>query len=676
VEAFAVAVRWLHFTGATVLVGVFAFLLVIARPASRAAGPDGMAMLEGLDRRLLGLARWMLAATVAASGLDLWRQTAVATGAGLGASLAPTALGAVLLTTQYGAVWLTRQALLVLAGGLLLLADEPRDARDWHALRLQAGGMSALSLSIIGAASHAASAQELPGLAIVVDAVHLLATGVWLGALGPLAILLHRTRGLPEPVGTALAAGATRRFSRLGLASVLALIASGTFNSWAQVNSVPALVGTAYGRWLLLKVGLLLPLVAIAAVNHFVLKPALVAAATTGRQATRVVGRLRRHVIAELALGAAILAVVAVLGLTTPARHDQVSWPLTYRLSWDATRSLPGVQTRVAIGSQMALFGFVAALLAAILKTRRWPVVLGAGAVAAVAGALVALPPLAVDAYPTTYLRPTVTYTAGSIVEGAEVFRSQCAVCHGEHGYGDGPAASGLRPRPADLTARHTADHTAGDMFWWLTHGIPGSAMPGFADRLSVDQRWDLINLIRILASAERARPMGPEIVPVPWLVGPDFTYTRGVGETRNLKDYRAERIVVLVLFTLPGSGPRLSQLQAAYGPLVRAGAEVLGIPVRSRGNVYRDLGNRPVAFPIAVDGAAEAAEAYRYLRPEPEEPAPDHLEFLIDRQGYVRARWSPAQGEGWSDPERLVAQVQRLAREPERAPAPAEHVH
>jgi putative copper resistance protein D len=613
---------------------------------------------------------------MACSLLDLWRQTAVATGTGLRASLTPAALGAVLLTTQYGAVWLARQALLVLAGGLLLLADEERDARDWLAHRLQAGGLSALSLAIIGAAGHAASAQELPGVAIAVDAVHLLATGVWLGALGPLAVLLQQSRGLPEPTRTALAAVATRRFSRLGLASVLALVATGLFNTWEHVNSLPALVGTAYGRWLLLKVGLLLPLVVIAAVNHLVLKPRLLAAVAGRRRAARMVDRLRRQVVAELGLGVAILGVVAVLGLTTPARHDQISWPFAFRLSWDATRSLPGVQTRVAIGSQMALLGLVAGLLAVILKTRRWPVVLGVGAAAATAGVMVALPPLAVDAYPTTYLRPSVTYAAGSIVDGGAVYRAQCVVCHGEHGYGDGPAASGLRPRPADLTARHAADHTAGDMFWWLTNGIPGSAMPGFAGRLSVDQRWDAINLIRILAAAEQARPMGPEIAPIPWLVGPDFTFTRGIGEARNLKDYRGRRMVVLVIFTLPGSGPRLSELNAAYGPLVRAGAEVLGVPIRPGRNIYRELGDRLVAFPIAVDGAAEAAQAYRLLRPEPEEAPPDHLEFLIDRQGYVRARWSPAQGDGWSDPGRLVAQVQRLASEPERAPAPAEHVH
>jgi len=56
--------------------------------------------------------------------------------------------------------------------------------------------------------------------------------------------------------------------------------------------------------------------------------------------------------------------------------------------------------------------------------------------------------------------------------------------------------------------------------------------------------------------------------------------------------------------------------------------------------------------------------------------PPPDHLEFLIDRQGYVRARWIPNEGPGWSVVPRLVAQIQRLAQEPPGAPAPDEHVH
>ena len=45
---------------------------------------------------------------------------------------------------------------------------------------------------------------------------------------------------------------------------------------------------------------------------------------------------------------------------------------------------------------------------------------------------------------------------------------------------GDGPGARGLAKPPADLTARHTADHTAGDLYWWLTHGIATGPMPAF----------------------------------------------------------------------------------------------------------------------------------------------------------------------------------------------------
>jgi hypothetical protein len=51
-------------------------------------------------------------------------------------------------------------------------------------------------------------------------------------------------------------------------------------------------------------------------------------------------------------------------------------------------------------------------------------------------------------------------------------------------------------------------------------------------------------------------------------------------------------------------------------------------------------------------------------------------MELLVDRQGYVRARWIPAGGDGWADPARLVAEVERLAREPARAPIADDHVH
>ncbi len=677
-EGFAVAVRWVHFVGASLLVGTFACLVLVAGPAARAGGPE--VALGPLDRRLVRLAAWSLALTLASGLLDLWRQTMIATGLGPGESLALSALGSVLLRTQYGTVWLVRHALLLLLGGFLLLTDAEQDARDWLALRLEGIALGVASLAILGAAGHAASAQQFPGVAIAVDGVHLLATGVWFGALVPLALLLRWTAALPEPPGALVAATAAGRFSALGLASVGALVATGIYNAWEQIGGFAPLFGTPYGQWLCLKLLLLVPLVAIAGGNLLVLRPRLIRAAARepGGDARAPTRRLCRNVLAEAVLGAAILGVVAVLGISTPARHAEPVWPFAFRFSWEATKILAGVQTRVAIGSQMALLGLVAGLLALIVRRRRWRVVLAAGVAAIGLGLWVALPPLAVDAYPTTYARPTVPYTATSVVEGHGLYRTHCAVCHGVAGYGDGPAAASLRPRPADLTARHTADHTAGDLFWWLTHGIKGSAMPGFGDRLSREERWDLINFLRALAAAEQARDLRPTVDPEPRFAAPDFAFTTGVGESHNLKDSRGERIVLLVLFTLPGSRERLVQLSEIYSALRLRGAEVLAIPLEGTRGVYRALGPAPIFFPIVVDGAEEAAATYAvFARDVTGDVTPRHVEFLVDRQGYLRARWIPGGSDGgWADPSRLVAEVERLAKEPARALPPSEHVH
>ena len=54
----------------------------------------------------------------------------------------------------------------------------------------------------------------------------------------------------------------------------------------------------------------------------------------------------------------------------------------------------------------------------------------------------------------------------------------------------------------------------------------------------------------------------------------------------------------------------------------------------------------------------------------------PPHMELLIDRSGYLRARWLPGVGgTGWANPTMVAAELQQLAREAP-APPPSEHVH
>jgi len=104
-----------------------------------------------------------------------------------------------------------------------------------------------------------------------------------------------------------------------------------------------------------------------------------------------------------------------------------------------------------------------------------------------------------VDAYPTTYIKNPLPLESEVMVRGRALFQAHCSVCHGQAGRGDGPAAAGLNPKPADLTSAHVDNHTDGDIFWWLNYGIAGSAMPGFKDTLSTIEYWELIRFIRSL---------------------------------------------------------------------------------------------------------------------------------------------------------------------------------
>lgn len=670
-DTLAAGVRLVHLGSACLLTGVFAFLLLVGRPAARAAGAQALDALHALDRRLLALALWALGAVLGSGLLDLARQAQVATGAGLGESLAPDVLAAVLGRTRYGAVWLARHALLGLLGVLLALRGRERDLADWVALRGEGLLLSGASLVLLAAAGHAASVEP-PGAAIAVHGAHLLAAAVWVGGLGPLLLFLRWARALPGDAARLAVTGAARRFSRVGLATVGLLAVTGVYAAAGQVAGVPALLGTPYGRWLLLKLALLALLLLVAAANLLVVRPRLEADADPAGPWAR----LGRHVGAELLLGLAILGVVAVLGLTTPARHAEVAWPLSFRLSWEATRDLAGVRTRVAVGSQVAVLGLVLALLALVVpgRRRRWAGAAGLGAVGL--GLATALPPLAVDAYPTTYLRPSAPYTVTSVVQGGAVYREHCADCHGPAGYGDGPRAGTLLRRPADLTGRHAADHTVGDLFWWVTQGVPRAGMPGFGERLPADARWDAINFVRTLGAAEQARlSLGPASAPRPSIVAPDFAYTPGVGAERTLKEHRGRSVVLLVFFTLPASTARLVQLGEAYREIRFRGGDVVAVPLEGAALVYRRLGRRLLLFPIAVEGAEEAAGAYAPFLTATGSPPP-HAELLVDRQGYLRARWTPGGSGGWADPAALLAEVERLASEVAQAPPADEHLH
>ncbi len=648
--------RFLHLAASVLLVGGAGVLLL--------AGPSDRPTARRWEAGLLTACRALILVALASALVAVGAQTALLEGRA-GAALEPAALERFLLHTQGGTVWLVRAGILFLLGAFLALRMDVRARADWRAARGEVVLLGALALGLIAGAGHAAAVEPGTATALAADVVHLAAAGLWIGGLLPLALLLRLAARAEGADARPYAVVAARRFSRAALAIVLVLIASGSWNTWLQVGSVPGLLGTAHGRWLLAKLAVFAAMLALAALNRRLVPRLGGEAETIGRPAMR---RLSRLVTGEAALALAVLAIVAVMSVTPPARHAEPTWPLSFRFSLDTLAAAPDFKSQVLIGSQVAVLGAVAVLAAALLPWLRLPI--AAGGVVVVAGGLaIALPPLVSDAYPTTYQRPAVPYQAGALAEGRELFAEHCASCHGAGGAGNGPRAPSLTPKPPDLRAHHVALHTAGDLFWWITHGRP--PMPAFGEVLSADARWSLVNYVRALAAADAARRLSPVVEPDrPSLVAPDFAFAVGPTPPRALKDYRARKIVLLVIYTLPASRARLTQLAENQGLLATLDVEIVAVPADADPDAIHRLGaDPPIFFPVVTEGARDIVAAYRMFSPAP------HAEFLIDRRGFLRAITAAAGAPG-GDVNGLLAEVQQLNSEKAPPPPPDEHVH
>ncbi|MGH7148393.1 MAG: c-type cytochrome, partial [Nitrospiraceae bacterium] len=332
----------------------------------------------------------------------------------------------------------------------------------------------------------------------------------------------------------------------------------------------------------------------------------------------------------------------------------------------------------------------LAAGAVALGRTKRWEtkwrIAIPAG-LAACALAL-ALPALAVQAYPETYRNTPVPFDAISVTNGIKLYAANCVPCHGPQAKGNGVRAKTFAKKPVDLlTEPHTAMHTAGDFFHWLTYGMPGTDMPGWADELSEEDRWDVLNYLHAISRGYQARLINPYVAPnQPYMAPQNFSYSAHDGASGTLKDFRREKTVLLVLFSWPESRTRLDQLRLAYATLSggKANTAVLAVPVNDPNQQDMATITAEMPFPVVTQGAPEIARSYALFRRTLSDPdlagegtTPKHMEFLIDRYGYLRARWIPAvDGAGWTDIGALVQQIEQLNREKEIRPPPDDHVH
>lgn len=301
-EVALAALRLAQFAGAAILFGAPLFLVYGLRTA--APGPLW-------SRPLTALAAGLLAVSAAAG---LTAQTAAMAGS-LRAALDPAMLLDVVATMPFGVAAATRTGAGLFA--LVLLAALP-PGRPLHAGTALVGGVALASFPWSG---HGAAGEGAAGaVQLGADIAHLLAAGVWVGALVALLAALRSARRRPDdraalvPLHAALAG-----FAGVGSAVVAVVVATGLVNSWFLVGpaGLPRLADTPWGQLLLLKLVVFAAMLALAAANRFRHTPAL-AAGLAAADPAPAVRSLRRSIAWETACAILVLALVALLGQLAP----------------------------------------------------------------------------------------------------------------------------------------------------------------------------------------------------------------------------------------------------------------------------------------------------------------------------------------------------------------------
>jgi putative copper resistance protein D len=645
-----ILVRAVHFAATLTLAGALIFATAIAGPVLRRVDDKAACDRAACTLRvqLLWIA-WLGLALALLSALVWLTLVAAQTG---------EAVWTVLLHTTLGHAWLVRLVPAALLGAALCwISPVQAGAARWMIAALLA---AAFTLALVHSGHAAATPGWFGTLHRTVDGLHLLAASAWLGGLLPLAPLLGAARRGAVPLATVR--DVTLRFSALGVISVGTLVATGIANGWILAGGAPGLVGTEYGRLLLVKVALFLAMVAVAAINRRHLTPRLARVSASTQANGDALRPLIRNCLVEATIGLAILFVIGALGTMPPGAVVQPSWPFALRLS-DAALGDPPLRATlvpalwtIAGGTVLA----VAAILVGLCVRRsRWWLIAAAGAIA-VALALFVLPALrvlTVEAYPTTYYRSPTAYSAGSILRGADLFTTYCAACHGRQGRGDGPAGRFFRVKPADLTADHVYGHTDGDLYWWITYGI-GEVMPPQGAALDEGARWNVIDFVRANADAARLGAAPAKVTDVGYRA-PNFAAICPDGSTVT-RDNLGGRVAHLVVGGGRGAATRLAR-----------------VATRDRdGVVIAIQAEEEIAAGAACrTDDAELAKVLAMFRGKAA-GQDEGAEFLIDPAGALRAGWAPGGKPDWSDADVLAREIAAVRDHPAAARPTGSHLH
>jgi copper transport protein len=320
----AVAARVVELAALGLLVGLLAFRLLVWGPAvdaagGLAAGERATALRHG--QRLFWRAFWALTilAGVAETAVLAAKSAVVFHTGLLDAVVHPTAAFRLVSASRFGDLLGWRcAALCVLVAVAFMTWSAEREAAPSAGRRGPLAAMALFglaALTLLASQGHASQAPLAP-LSVAADAVHLAGAAIWVGGLPCLiAVLFRASRELPD-AGRAVASATLKRFSRIALWSVAVIAVTGLARAAGELSAPAQLWSTGYGRDLMLKASLLLPILVIARRNRrFV--AALAGGLTPTADRLRAVGRSVRM---ELMIAAGIVTLAALLVAQIPGR--------------------------------------------------------------------------------------------------------------------------------------------------------------------------------------------------------------------------------------------------------------------------------------------------------------------------------------------------------------------
>ncbi|MFJ8012019.1 copper resistance CopC/CopD family protein [Streptomyces sp. NPDC096339] len=260
--------RYAAYAGFTVLVGAAAFILLCWRRGAAQRPLQKLVVRAWVTLTAATLVMLVLRTPYTGSGkfadafdLDGLRAVlATKTGASLVSRLLLLGAAALFIAVLLGVYARRQKDSADTAQGPAEESEGTRDTDDLTFGLAIGGTVVSAGIAATWALSEHASTGIQPGIAMPVDILHLLAAATWLGGLTALLITLHKVPGIER--------AAVQRFSKVAFVSVLVLAVTGVYQSWRQIGSWSALTGTDYGRLLLVKVGLVAVLIALAYVSR------------------------------------------------------------------------------------------------------------------------------------------------------------------------------------------------------------------------------------------------------------------------------------------------------------------------------------------------------------------------------------------------------------------------